>query len=61
MDTFITMDANNITNQDRMEALSSLIVLVKKKDSIIKVRSCADGIKHIIYMNKYDAYSPKFA
>ena len=52
METFIPMDANELTKQDSMKALYLLIILVKKREGKSKGVACSVGIKHIIYMKK---------
>ena len=41
--------------------LTSLIFLTEKRDGIIKARSCANGSKQRLWMNKEDTASPTVA
>ena len=43
METYVPMDPDKMTRQQKAEALNSLIFLTKKRDGRIKSRSCADG------------------
>ena len=43
--TFVPVEANGLTRQERNNALESLIFLKEKKDGTIKGRACADGRK----------------
>ena len=52
------METNKIPKKDRMEALSSIMYLVKNCDVIIKGRACCDGSKDRTYINKKDEDSP---
>ena len=45
MKTFITLDPNNLTREDRIKSLSSLMFLVGKLDGTINSRTCSDGRK----------------
>ena len=47
MKNIIPLDPNNLTIEDIIKSMSSLMFLVKKRDSTIKARICADGIKQI--------------
>ena len=45
MTTFIPLEPKKLTRDDRIKALSSLMLLVEKQDGTIKTRTCADGSK----------------
>ena len=59
MTTFITLDPNILTREDRIKSLSSLMFIAEKRDGTTQSRTCADGSKQIIIdsHNKHD-YTP---
>jgi hypothetical protein len=60
MVTYIPMDPREMTKEQRMDALASLIFLTEKRNGTIKARACADGSKQRKQPNyrKEDAASP---
>ena len=61
--TFIPLDPNKLTIEDRIKALSSLMFLVDKRDGNIKARTCAYGReqRRDDNYNKHDYASPTCA
>ena len=45
MTTFISLYPKKLTREDRINALSSIMLLVEKRDGTIEARTCADGSK----------------
>ena len=45
MTTFISFYPKKLTREDRINALSSIMLLVEKRDGTIEARTCADGSK----------------
>ena len=43
MDTYILVDLDSLTPQQKSEAMRSLMFLTKKRDGHTKARMCADG------------------
>ena len=61
MDTFFPMDAETLTKEQQVTAISSLMFLKKKRDGTIKGRACAIGTPQRAYIKKEDAASPTCA
>ena len=45
MDTYIPMDARQLTKEQRQKALNALLFLTQKRSGELKARKCADGSK----------------
>ena len=60
MKTFIPLDLNNLTREDILKALSSLMVLAEKQYGTIKAIPCDYGSKKMRddSYNKHDYASP---
>ena len=61
METFIPVDGNKLSYEDRKEALNSLLFITEKRDGRIKSRMCANGAPQRKYIRKEDAASPTVA
>ena len=61
MVTYTLMHAHELTREQRVQALSSLMFLMQKQIGNIKVRACANGSKQREYINKESATSPTVA
>ena len=53
--------ANELSNEERKEALQYLMFLKEKRDGTIKGRGCADGRKQRLHTTKEEASSPTVA
>ena len=49
MQTYIPMDPNKMPRAERFKALSALVLLVKKRDDVMKARKCAVRSKQCIW------------
>ncbi len=58
---FEPQHANDLSEDDKKKALSSLIFLKEKKDGNIKARSCANGNPQREYIAKIEAAAPTVA
>ena len=60
METYVPMDPDKMTPQQRSEALNSLMFLVEKRDGRIKSRACAGGSaqRRRLGYKKEDSASP---
>ena len=58
MDTWTPMDAGKLSREQRMRALSSLLLLKEKRTGDIKGRACINGAPQRAYIAKEDAASP---
>ena len=58
LSAFIPMDIKDLTREDRIKALRTLIFLKQKRDDSIKSRTCIDGSPQRAYIAKEDAASP---
>eukprot|EP00804_Cyclotella_cryptica_P006122 CCRYP_010732-RA/>CCRYP_010732-RA protein AED:0.20 eAED:0.22 QI:0/0/0/1/1/1/2/0/901 len=58
MATYKPMHAHELTREQRLQALSSLMFLTQKRDGQIKGRACANGSKQRGYIDKELATSP---
>ena len=61
METFIPMDSTKLTNQERVQTLSSLFFWVEKSNVRVKSRGCDDGQEKRNKISKEDAASPTVA
>ena len=55
---FQPIDVNLLAPEERKKALESLIFLTEKRDGRAKARTCADGRKQRLWMDKNEAASP---
>ena len=58
MVAYTPVDARTMTREQKLEALESLMFLIKKRCGRIKARACANGSKQRVYIRKEDAASP---
>ncbi len=58
MDTWTAMDPSQITCEDKVRALSSLLFLKEKRTEKIKGRACINGAPQRAYIPKEEAASP---
>jgi len=58
MDTWMPLQANKLSREQRMQALSSLLFLKEKRTGDIKGRACINGAPQRAYIPKEDAASP---
>ena len=58
MDTWTPMAAHELSREQRMRALSSLLFLKEKRTGDIKGRACINGAPQRAYIPKEDAASP---
>ena len=58
MDTWTPMEAEKLSREQRMRALSSLLFLKEKRTGDIKGRACINGAPQRAYIPKEDAASP---
>ena len=58
MDTWTPLQADKLSREQRMRALSSLLVLKEKRTGDIKGRACINGAPQRAYIPKEDAASP---
>jgi hypothetical protein len=61
MATYTPMHKHELTREQRVQALSSLMFLTQKRDGRIKGRACANGSKQREYISKESATSPTVA
>ena len=61
MATYTPVHAHELTREQRVQALSSLMFLTQKRDGKIKGRACANGSKQREYINKESATLPTVA
>ena len=57
-DCFVPVKIGKLSKEERSRALESLIFLTEKRDGRIKGRTCADGRKQRLWMDKTDTASP---
>ena len=57
MDTWTAMDATQLSREDKMKALSSLLFLKEKQTGKIKGRACINGAPQQAYIPKEDTAS----
>jgi hypothetical protein len=55
---FVPIHVNDLTREERIKAMASLIFLVEKRDGTIKARHCANGSTQRSYMSKEESSSP---
>jgi len=58
MEVFQPVLKSELTQQEVIQSLNSIIFIKQKKCGRIKARACADGRPQRILYNKHDAYSP---
>jgi hypothetical protein len=58
MDTWTAMDPTKLTREERIQALSSLLLLKEKQTGIIKGWACINGAPQRMYISKGDAALP---
>jgi len=58
LNTFIPLDANNLTYDQRRSALASLIFLTEKRNGDVKARACANGAPQREHIAKDETTSP---
>ena len=58
MDTWTPMEAEKLSREQRMRALSLLLFLKEKRTGDIKGRACINGAPQCAYIPKEDAASP---
>jgi hypothetical protein len=58
MVAYTPVDARTMTREQKLEALESLMFLIKKRCGRIKARACTNGSKQRVYIRKEDAASP---
>jgi hypothetical protein len=58
MDTWMAIDPSQLTREDRVKALSSLLFLKEKRTGKIKGRACINGAPQQAYIPKEEAASP---
>ena len=58
MDTWTPMEAEKLSREQRMRALSLLLFLKEKRTGDIKGRACINGAPQHAYIPKEDAASP---
>ena len=58
MDTFFPIDAETLTKEQTVRAISSLLFLNEKRDGTGKGRACAIGTSQHAYIKKEGAVSP---
>jgi hypothetical protein len=61
METYHPVHAHELTRQQRIDALSSLIFLTQKRDGRVKGRTCINGSKQRRWISKDAAVSPTVA
>ena len=57
-DCFEPIDPSKLTDEEREKVLESLIFLTEKRDGHAKARTCVDGRKQRLWMDKDEAASP---
>ena len=55
---FNPVDVSKLSKQERQKVLESLIFLTKKRDGSVKGRTCVDGRRQRLWMDKDEAASP---
>jgi hypothetical protein len=58
MDTWTPMEAERLSREQRMRALSSLLFLKEKRTGDVKGRACINGAPQRAYISKEEAASP---
>jgi hypothetical protein len=58
MHTYEPVHAHELTHEQRLEALSSLMFMTQKRCGKVKSRACVNGSKHREWIKKEDAASP---
>jgi hypothetical protein len=58
MDTWTPMEAERLSHEQRMRALSSLLFLKEKRTGDVKGRACINGAPQRAYISKEEAASP---
>ena len=58
MNALIPIYLTQLSAEEKKKAISSLMILMEKRDGTIKARQCADGRKQRAYTDKCDSASP---